>query len=265
MTFYSTADLVRAYGEMGLGVKDVVYVTGNLGAFGFHEARQKAATLRAHLEALQEVIGAAGTVVVPTHSFDLCNTETVFDVLETPSQRGPLTEWVRRQQGAVRQFHPFASLTALGAEAEAICGHCTRHAYGPNTPYDRLLERNAWGVSLGLPPERTCSVIHHLEQVMAVPYRYVKEFLHPVRRGDEVRVEPFYLYVTYRDADLVRDRNVKLFAHPLLAAAVRRARVGMGEMAAYRMSVLRDAAVELMSADIYHWLRVAPERRPYQR
>jgi aminoglycoside 3-N-acetyltransferase len=262
--FYTTKEIEEGYRELGIGQGDVVYVTGNLGALGFHESKSKQGTIDAHLEALKVVVGAQGTIVVPTHSFYLCNTSEVFDVVKSRGERGAFTEHVRQQQRAVRQFHPFASLTALGLRAAEICERTTRHAYGPNTPYARLLEMNAWGVSLGLPPQRTCSVIHHIEQVMAVPYRYTKEFMHPVMRGGEVVVEPFYLFVTYRDCDLVRDRNEKLFADEGMQTACRRVGLGFGEMSGYRLQALEQVAMRLMSGDIYHWLQRAPEVRPYR-
>lgn len=249
---------------MGCAKGDVVYVTGNFGALGFHESMNKTRTLQAHLDALKSVLGEKGTVVVPTHSFYLCNTDRVFDSVSTPSERGAFTEYIRCQPGAVRQFHPFASLTAMGHRALEICGNTTRHAYGPNTPYERMLEMGAWGVSVGLPAQQTCSVIHHLEQVMAVPYRYTKEFLQPVIREGVVGKEPFYLFVTYRGCKIQRDRNQKLFQHPALANAVTRIQVGLNQVAGYPMRVLRDAAVEHMSSDIYHWLSQPPENRPYQ-
>ncbi len=264
LQFFKTEEIEAGYRKLGIASGDVVYLTGNFGALGFHESKSKEGTMSAHFEALKRVVGVAGTIIVPTHSFYLCNTSTAFDRDLTRSERGAFTEFVRQQAGAVRQFHPFASLTAYGARAAEICENTTRHAYGPNTPYARLLEMNAWGVSVGLPPQRTCSVIHHLEQVMAVPYRYTKEFIHPVVRQGCVSEEPFYLYVTYRDCDLVRDRNEKLFEDEELRAACVRAEVGMGEVSGYRMRTLERVAVRLMSEDVYHWLSSPPTIRPYQ-
>jgi hypothetical protein len=84
-----------------------------------------------------------------------------------------------------------------------------------------------------------------------------------VRQGC-VSEEPFYLYVTYRDCDLVRDRNEKLFEDEELRAACVRAEVGMGEVSGYRMRTLERVAVRLMSEDVYHWLSSPPTIRPYQ-
>lgn len=262
--FFTTEEIERGYRDLGVADGDLVYLTGNFGALGFHESRSKEGTIKAHFKALTKVVGAQGTIIVPTHSFSLCNSSTPFDPDNSKSERGAFTEFVRQQTGAVRQFHPFASLTAFGARAEEICGRTTRHAYGPNTPYARLLEMNAWGVSVGMPPQRTCSMIHHLEQVMAVPYRYTKEFIHPVVREGVVREEPFYLFVTYRDCDLVRDRNEKLFKDEELNASCVRAEVGFGQISGYRMKILERVAVRLMSEDPYHWLASPPTVRPYR-
>lgn len=261
---YTSQDVAAAFAALGIAPGDAMYISGNLGNLGFHEAKTKSGTLEGFLGAVQSVIGAEGTLVVPTHSFSLCNTSTVFDPAATPSETGPLTEFVRTRPGAVRQFHPFASVTALGARAEEFCRSTARHAYGPGTPFARLLKAGAWGVSVGMPPNRTCSIIHHIEQMMAVPYRYTKEFMQPVCRDGEVWTEPFYLYVTRRDVDLERDQNQKLFQHPLLAAAVRTAPLGMSVVSAYKLETLQEAAVDLMSRDIYSWLRRPPAARPFQ-
>lgn len=261
---YTTKDLENAYRCLGISAGDLVYVTGNFGTLGFHESKTKQGVVQGHLDALRTVVGKQGTIIVPTHTFYLCNTTEVFDLDLSRSERGAFTEFVRMQPGAVRQFHPFASLTALGGRAMELCGQTTRHAYGPNTPYDRMLKLGAWGVSVGMPPELTCSVIHHLEQVMAVPYRYTKEFLHPVMRDGQVKEEPFYLFVTYRTCDLDRDRNKKLFADEELRSACVSAEVGMGQISGYRLETLEQVALRLMSDDIYHWLAKPPNVRPYR-
>lgn len=261
---YTSQDIREALQRLGVGQGDTVYVTGNLGNLGYHESMSKIGTLQAHLQALQDTIGPDGNLVVPTHSFKLCNTTTPFDLDSTPGERGPLAEYVRMRPGAVRQFHPFASLTALGAHARDLCYDTTRHAYGPNSPYDRMLAADAWFISIAMLPRTTCSLIHHMEMQMGVPYRYTKEFLHPVVRSGQIVTEPFYLFVTYQGADLVRDQNIKLFQHPSLEEHVIQVPLGMNSLWAYRMRVFESAARDCMSKDIYSWLRQPPERRPYR-
>jgi aminoglycoside 3-N-acetyltransferase len=262
--FYTTADIVEAYTQLGIRKGDLVYLTGNLGNLGFHESKTKQGTLSAHHEAINSVIGNTGTIVVPTHSFNLCNTDVPFQPNITPSQRGPFTEYIRQQPGAVRQLHPFASLTALGPRAEEICGNTSRHAYGPNTPFERLLQADAWGISIAMPPQVTCSIIHHMEMTMAVPYRYTKEFLHPIEVNGQISMEPFYLFVTYQKVELERDRNEKFFQHPILQQHVHQQPVGIGHIWAYKMRHFEQATRDCLTKDIYAWLRTPPQQRPFR-
>lgn len=261
---YTTRDLEETYHQLGLKAGDTVYVTGNLGNFGFHESLSKTGTLAGHAGALQKAVSENGTLATPTHTFSLCNTDCAYDPQYTRSERGPLTEYLRTQPGSVRQFHPFASVTAVGAQAQYLCASSTRHAYGPRTPFEKMIQENAWFVSLGLQPQHTCSIVHHVEMLMGVPYRYTKEFLHPVVRDGQVKTEPFYQFVTYRQADLVRDRNEKIFQHPLLQQRLRSQKVGLGQVWAYRMQDFYTAAADCLEEDIYNWLKQPPTVRPYQ-
>jgi aminoglycoside 3-N-acetyltransferase len=178
---------------------------------------------------------------------------------------GALTEFVRRQPGAVRSLHPFRSFAAVGRRADYLCTEVSRHAYGPETPKDRLLELDARYVSLGQVPRLTCSVVHHAEMVMGVPYRYTKEFLHPVVTPRGVERQPFYLYVWYRDMDMKRDRNRKLFAHfQERGGLVAEAELGRGKVYGYSLREFYQSCLDLMRRDIYCWLAEPPRRRPYQ-
>ncbi|MDF1815516.1 MAG: AAC(3) family N-acetyltransferase [Verrucomicrobiales bacterium] len=261
---YSSDDVEIALKELGPGKGDSVYVTGNFGALGIHESRSKEGCLSGMLTSLVNTVAESGTIIVPTHSFSLCNSTEVFDCLSTPSERGPFTEYVRGHASSVRQFHPFASLSAFGSRAFQICSDTTRHAYGPNTPFDRLLDLDAWGVSVGMEARLTCSIVHHFEQLMAVPYRYTKEFIHPVCRDGETRGEPFYLFVCYQGCEIARDRNRKLFEALEMRGGLKSVSLGAGEVHAYRLRALWDVAKEMMSKDIYNWLESPPQTRPYR-
>lgn len=261
---YRTGELYDALASLGVPGGSVIYCTGNLGAFGFHESGRKEETLSAFEGGLLQMTGKMGTLVVPTHSFSLCNSREVFDLNGTRSETGPFTERIRQLHQSVRQFHPYASVTSFGYEAREICEDVSRHAYGLNTPFSRMLDRGAWCLSLGMRPEETCTIVHHFEQMMAVPYRYTKEFVQPVRRSGEVVDENFYLYVTRRDVDLKRDRNRKFFEHEALSSSVKVARVGLGKIYAYSFNLFERAVVDLMSRDIYSWLEWPPVKRPFR-
>jgi aminoglycoside 3-N-acetyltransferase len=262
------ADVLHAL-EFGAGAlpfknPEIVYLTGNVGRLGF-QAASKHELLEGILQGVRMAAGPDVSVVVPTHSWSLVGSDTPFDRALTPSETGPLTELVRRQPGSVRQRHPFGSVTALGPLAERLCGKSTRHLYGPDTPYDRILKHDrVAGVSLGMQPHRAVTVVHHVEFTMGVPYRYTKEFLHPISEEGQVTVEPFYLYVTYRDMDIRRDRNARFFAAYEADGPIKQA--PLNRSVAYGFDLVRFAATAraMMAEDIYAWLESPPEQRPFR-
>ena len=72
-TDYSCEDMVRALREVGLREGDVVFSHSNIGFFGRPEAngttRDACATI---IEAFRTVLGAEGTLTVPTFTYSFC-------------------------------------------------------------------------------------------------------------------------------------------------------------------------------------------------
>ena len=222
--------------------------------------------LAAHFRALCELIDLErGTIVAPTASLRLCNTEVPFDPAKTASESGALTEYLRTRPGAVRSMHPFVSYTALGRDAQAVCGQVARHSFGPETPEARMVELGGIDLCIGLPPRFCSSLVHCVEHVMGVPYRYTKEFMHPVVRGSKVVIEPFYMLVWYRQCNITRNKNQKIYQsffeqggkvleHPL----------GRGKVYSMSMTDFYQKTIKTFSRDIYCWLDAPPEDRPYR-
>ncbi|MDU9048391.1 MAG: AAC(3) family N-acetyltransferase [Candidatus Electrothrix sp. Rat3] len=215
----------------------------------------------AHLSAIQELLGETGTLIVPTHSWSLCNTSKVFDIKRTPSETGPFTEYIRKQKSSVRQLHPFSSSTALGKEAMAICANTSKHAYGPESPFQRMIDRNALYVSIGLPIELTISLVHHIELVMGVPYRYVKEFIHPIKVDNELKNIAFYLYVIRRECQIERDCNVNILNEFKKSYSVKRSSLGRSIVESLSTAEFFQAITKVFAKNIYIWLKKPPKKR----
>jgi aminoglycoside 3-N-acetyltransferase len=249
-----------------VGRGKVVLLAPDLRWLGRFEQPDKETVLAAHFQALASLIDLEqGTLVVSTPSSSLCNSDRPFDPRTTPGELGMLTEYIRTKPGAVRSFHPFTSYTALGAQAERLCGRVARHAFGPETPVARMCELDTLCVSVGLHPRFTCSEVHHAEMLMGVPYRYTKEFIHPVVRGGQVVNEPFYMYVWYRQCQITRNKNARIFERFYARGnQVAEASLGRGQVFSYPMAQLVASAVDLLRDDIYAWLHEPPAQRPYR-
>ncbi len=263
MIDYSYKDIELIYEELGIGDTNVVFWTGNLAVFGQFNIG-KEAVLGMHFKAISTLLGKEGTLVVPTASMTLCNTEIPFDIEKTPSETGVFTEYVRKAEGACRSFHPFVSYTAIGKHAKEICGDVARHAFGPETPEARMVDFNALTISVGLHPRLTCSLVHHAEMMMGVPYRYTKEFVHPVVSDNKITKEPFYQYVWYRECNMTRDNDRKIFKHFCANHNIKEVKVNRGNVYSYSMSDLYKSTVELFKNDIYAYLTEPPKVKPYR-
>jgi aminoglycoside 3-N-acetyltransferase len=259
---YSYEDLRLAYEKLGVEKGKVVWVTGDLVCLGPPKYRNRDEILEAHYRALRGSVGDKGTIVVPTASLNLCNTDIPFDLEKTPSRMGVLTEYIRQKEGSIRSFHPFVSQTAIGRYAHEICGNSSRHPFGPETPHARMIDLNTLCISIGLHPHLTGTVIHHVEMVMGVPYRYVKEFNHPVVREGKISYEPFYMNVWYRECEIKRDRK-KIFEHFLAKYDMKTIDAGSGKIYSYSMADFYKSAVQSFKNDIYVYLDKEPQVKPY--
>lgn len=262
---YDYQDILDAYRAVGVARGEVVYVTADIGRLMRYAVPGKEAVLKAHFDALTELLGPEGTLVCSTASLNLCNTDIPFDPATTPSHySGTLSEYIRVQPGAVRSFHPFRSYTAIGAKAEDITADVSRAAYGPFTPEARMVAFNALAVPVGVQPNMSASTVHHCEQSMAVPYRYMKEFLHSVVRDSRVVVEPFYQYVWYRNSDIQRSFVKWVMNDFMERHEVKRAELGRSFVHGYRVREFFDNTLRLMKENPYIWCEQPPTVRPWR-
>ena len=194
----------------------------------------------------------------------LCNTDIVFDIHSTPSETGPFTEYIRQHNFAVRQFHPFSSSTAIGAEAVDICTNNSRHVYGMESPFQRMVDRDALYVSVGQPMERSITLVHHMEFLMGAPYRYTKEFLHPCLIDGKVKIIEFYLFVTRTECEIVRDKNKKIMSAFKKSYNLNKTALGRSYVESLSTADFFQSTMKIFAQNIYVWLERPPLNRSYR-
>ena len=110
----------------------------------------------------------------------------------------------------------------------------------------------------------TCSYIHHAEMLCGVPYRYTKEFLHPIKTSKGIKNKLFYMFVCYKNTDLERNININLFKFMRKQGLkIRTAKLGGGKIYSYDCNKFVDLACLYLKENIYGWLTKAPRKRPY--
>jgi aminoglycoside 3-N-acetyltransferase len=155
--------------------------------------------LKMYLDAIQEVIGPAGTLIVPTFNFDFAHGES-YDPHTTPSQgMGAFSEFVRQLPETLRTSHPLQSIAVIGRYAADLSSRDTASAFDPGSAFERMFELDFKLLLLGA-DSRAVSMFHYCEQRAQVPYRYWKEFSGPVRTPEGWQTRTYRMFV--RDLDL---------------------------------------------------------------
>lgn len=151
--------------ELGLSAGDTVFVHSSLSALGWVCGGPAAVT-----DALQEVLTAEGTLVLPTFTGDYSDpsgwqnppvpddwkpvireTMPPFRPESTPCPRiGAIPNTFRSYPGVVRSDHPVVSFAAWGADAaEIVHPHPDDEPLGEGSPLARLYEHDATVLMLG--------------------------------------------------------------------------------------------------------------------
>ncbi len=263
---YKFKDIVNAYKKIGIAKGDNVLVKGDLRYLGnFNDLKFNYKITEAHFRALSEIIDLKkGTIIVSTASESLCNSSVPFDIVKTKSERGSFSEYVRKLRESRRSFHPFNSHTSIGKFSKFICSNNSKNSFGADTPKDRMLKCNTKYITIGLPPRLTCSFIHHAEMLMGVPYRYTKEFLHPIKTQNGTKKKYFYMYVCYKNLNLNRNLNINLFKFlKKQKLNIRSVKIGEGKVYSYDCNKFVNLSCLYLRQNIYGWLTKPPKKRPY--
>lgn len=126
-------------------------------------------------DSLLMAIGDEGTLVLPLFNFDFGESK-FFDIRETPSQMGALTEIGRKDPKAVRTGHPIYSFSVRGKLAKEFEGIDNKSGYGEDSPFAKIQELNGKIAVIGLKDRNSMTSAHYVEEQMQVDFRYYKEF-----------------------------------------------------------------------------------------
>jgi len=136
-------DIVRGLREMGIREGDLIQVHSSLSALGYVEGGEEAV-----VDALLETVGTEGTVMVPTFNH---GAEKVFDLAESPSRNGAVTEAFRKRPEAYRSLHPTHPLAAIGPLAELLTNeHLHLLTFDLRSPLGKLASMGGYVLLLGV-------------------------------------------------------------------------------------------------------------------
>jgi len=171
---FGAAELGDMLRGRGIRQGDIVFVQCS-----FNDLHTLQATPLELLKVLQDLVGPAGTLLMPAYTNGESSMARPFRPESDPTYTGILSEVFRRAEGVIRSLHPRHSICGSGPEAAGIlAGHesCPR-ADGPDSPFDKLRRLpNAKILTLGLPPGHF-SFLHWVEdfEPEKLPFRLYRE------------------------------------------------------------------------------------------
>lgn len=210
---YTKKEAVSAYRSI-LPQGATVYIGSDIRFFGNCSDAKGVGILSLHVDAILEAIGPNGTAVFPAATLYLANTDDVFCPLTSVSKNmGVLSEFARQNYDGYRSLHPLWSHFSVGGcDARLLVEDCSNNAHDNNSVWARLRECEALWLSVGHHPRENLAIVHHLEFMAGVSYRYSKDFHQQLVVNGKSYSDTFQLFVL-KDPEVrfKRDRNKLIF------------------------------------------------------
>lgn len=177
MPHVTKEDIKNGLRELGLKEGDSIGVHSSLSSFGYVEGGADSV-----IDALLEVVGKSGTVVMPTYSNNIEHLEKTqeeknmgitwkyrvlpFDPKKDSCWIGKIPDTFWRRVSAIRNSNPTHSLTAIGAKSEKLSQN-----------WKALLEADGYILILGV-TLNCCSSLHLAEEGITLP-KHILDKINP--------------------------------------------------------------------------------------
>lgn len=206
---FTTKDLIDVMRSMGMKNGSIVFVHSSMTEFYNYTG-----TAEELIAKIIEEIGEEGTLMMPaypksSHSAKI-NDEVEFDVKNTPSGAGYLTEIFRKHRGVKRSINIEQSVCAYGKLADYFVSehHQSITAWDEFSPYYKMSQENTLVYSFGL-PYFLGTMIHCTESLLRTKYSYFQMFF---KKEQDYKSRDYngkvgvYRYLTH---DFARKRSKK--------------------------------------------------------
>jgi aminoglycoside 3-N-acetyltransferase len=178
MKLSTAKDIDALLAELDIGAGDRICVHAFVPSLGMVKGG-----LRTISDVITSRLGERGTLIVPTFTASYRRNE-VYDVNASKSFNGAMSEYVRKQPGAVRSLCPLFSMAAVGADAAYLMARPTSQCFGHGSVYEKLFAADVKFVSFGIGWDQGYSFFMHLERLAHIPSRRDDTFRGKTRLPD---------------------------------------------------------------------------------
>lgn len=160
---------------------------------------------------ISRVFDETYTILMPTYTFSYSQTK-VWNCIQTKSETGALTEYMRLLEPKNRSINPFHSVIIEGPQKDYLLKEISETSFGENSVYEKLYKLGAYNLSLGSEFIGGATFCHYAEELLKVPYRYYKSFPGLVLDSSDTIIDlEFKMYVRIIEHNFYYDNNWNIF------------------------------------------------------
>lgn len=175
--------IIEQLKEIGIQPGSTLLVHASLSKMGYVEGGAKTV-----VNALISSVGPNGHLLMPTSSnkswqLEFIQSDPIFDVRNTPSAMGAITEIFRTSAGVLRSIHPTESVACLGPKAQSfVAGHFgALTPYLPSSPFGQVIENEGLILMIGVTLDNAGTNVHCLEDAVDFPFPVYHEEIFKAR------------------------------------------------------------------------------------
>lgn len=206
--------------------------------------------LRIITEILLEAVGKEGTLIMPTFSYSFCRNED-YDVLNSKSTVGILSEYYRKFSHTRRTHHPIFSFAVQGKRENEYLD-VGPDAFGFDSVYGKLIRNKGKIVFLGENIGYTACYL--AEEHVGVSYRYFKEFSGNVvmEDGSSRKISiPYYVRHLDRKSNFSEHKMTEFLTNN---GILQQRQMGNGVLSAFEIEKMFSAVSEKLMEDETYFL-----------
>ena len=249
------SDFVDSLKSVGINRSDVIFVHSDISAFGKLCVFDREFLFDILIDAMKMAVGEDGTIIMPTFTYSFCKNQN-FDITNSKSIVGVLTEHFRKQPAVCRTNHPIFSVAIWGKYKKQLL-QTGKDSFDKDSIFWKLHHLNGKIVFFGA-PFQSCTYIHYIEQSHGVPYRFIKSFKGKIKGGNREHLDVCTYFVRHLDRNIITDLS-RLERYLLEMGYMREVRLGSSKILMIEADILFNEGTRLLEQDINFFLNKAPE------
>lgn len=167
--YYDIAD------KLNIEKGETIIISSNLSLLLYQTSKQGISfDFNRLIDSFIEKIGPNGNILLPAYNWDFCS-KKIFDYNNTLSTTGALANEAMKRSDFIRSKHPVNSHVIYGKDRDKLLETDYISSYGKESIFTELYKYNVKYVFLGV-NLTAFTYLHHFEQELGVPYRYLKYF-----------------------------------------------------------------------------------------